>query len=75
MKLLTDQPCVQLYSGNFLTNERFPFKNGLPQTKRMAVCLETQKMPDSVNHEGFTDVTLDVGEEYLHRTTYAFFAE
>lgn len=75
MKLLTDQPCVQLYSGNFLTNERFPFKNGLPQTKRMAVCLETQKMPDSVNHEGFTDVTLDVGEEYLHRTVYAFFAE
>lgn len=75
MKLYTDQPCVQLYSGNFLTNEKFPFKNGLPQARRMAVCLETQKMPDSVNHEDFTDVTLDAGEEYLHRTTYAFFSK
>lgn len=75
LKLYTDQPCVQLYSGNFLTNEKFPFKNGLPQTKRMAVCLETQKMPDSVNHKGFTDVTLNAGEEYLHRTLYAFFTK
>ena len=75
MKVFTDQPCVQLYSGNFLSNEKFPFKNGLPQTKRMALCLETQKMPDSVNHENFTDVTLEAGEEYLHRTIYAFEAE
>ena len=41
----------------------------------MALCLETQKMPDSVNHENFTEVTLEVGEEYLHRTIYAFDAE
>lgn len=75
MRLYTDQPCVQLYSGNFLTNADYPFKGGLPQRKQSALCLETQKMPDSVNRPGFTDVSLFPGEVYLHRTVYEFSAE
>ena len=72
MKVYTDQPSVQFYSGNFLTNEKYPFKNGCPQRKQMALCLETQKMPDSTNHENFTSVVLDVGEIYTHKTVYEF---
>ena len=72
MKVYTDQPCVQFYSGNFLNNEKYPFKNGCPQRPQMALCLETQKMPDSINHENFTSVVLDVGETYTHKTVYEF---
>lgn len=75
MKMYTDQPCVQFYSGNFLTNEKFPFKNGCPQTPQMAICLETQKMPDSINHDNFTSTVLNPGEVYTHTTVYEFSAE
>ena len=72
MELYTDQPCVQFYSGNFLKNPDHPFKGGYPQGKQNMFCLETEKMPDSVNHESFTDCTLDVGETYRHNTVYKF---
>lgn len=72
MEVYTDQPCVQFYSGNFLKNPDHPFKGGYPQAVQNMFCLETQKMPDSVNHPEFTDCTLDVGETYLHRTVYKF---
>ena len=72
MEVITDQPCVQFYSGNFLTNEKYPFKGGYPQTPQTFLCLETQKMPDSVNHPNFTNVYLLPGETYKHRTTYKF---
>ena len=72
MEVYTDQPCVQFYTGNFLNNPDHPFKGGYPQEKQNMFCLETEKMPDSVNHENFTDCTLDVGETYVHRTIYKF---
>ena len=72
MKVYTDQPAVQFYSGNFLDNANYPFKNGCPQRKQMALCLETQKMPDSINHDNFTSVVLNPGETYSHKTVYEF---
>lgn len=75
LKVYTDQPCIQLYSGNFLGDDKFPFKGGLVQKKQCAFCLETEKMPNSINHENFTDVTLDVGEKYEHNTIYEFGVE
>ncbi len=72
MLVYTDAPCVQFYSANFLSNESFPLKGGYPQRKQHAFCLETQKMPDSVNHPNFTDCTLDAGEEYVTTTIYKF---
>ena len=75
MKMYTDQPCVQLYTGNFLADDGYPFKGGFVKSKQIALCLETQHMPDSMHHEGFTDVTLDEGEIYDHTTVYAFSAE
>ena len=72
MKVYTDQPCVQFYSGNFLTNAAYPFKGGCPQRKQMLLCLETQKMPDSINHPNFTSTVLCPGEVYTHKTVYEF---
>ena len=72
MQVFTDAPSVQFYSANFLNNERYPFKGGYPQQLRHALCLETQKMPDSINHKGFTDVTLSPGEVYETTTVYKF---
>ena len=72
MEVYTDQPCVQIYSGNFLTNAEFAFKGGYPQTPRTFICLETERMPDSMNHEGFTECVLRPGEAYVHTTEYRF---
>ncbi len=72
MEVYTNQPCVQLYSGNFLTNEEYPFKGGYKQTPQTLVCLETQHMPDSINHEGFTNCVLKPGEKYDYTTEYRF---
>ena len=71
MALLTDQPCVQLYTGNVMTGP-VRFKGGYPQQKQHALCLETQAMPDSMNHPGFTDAILAPGQHYRTRTIYAF---
>lgn len=75
MKMYTNQPCVQLYTGNFLTDDGYPFKGGRVKEKQMALCLETQHMPDSIHHDNFTNVVLDVGETYDYTTVYAFSAE
>lgn len=74
LKTYTDQPAVQLYSGNFLGNPDFPFRGGEAQFKRAAFCLETEAMPDSVNHENFTNTVLRPGEEYKTSTVYEFIA-
>ena len=72
MEVYTNQPCVQFYSGNFLTNEKYPFKGGYPQKIQTLMCLETQHMPDSINHENFTDCVLRPGEKYDYTTEYRF---
>lgn len=72
MKVLTNSPCVQIYSGNVMNNKDYPFKNGVEQIPRNAICIETQRMPDSMNHEGFTKAILDVGETYDYTTVYKF---
>ena len=75
MEMYTTQPCVQFYSGNFLTNTKYPFKCGVPQEIQMAFCMETQHMPDSINHENFTNVILNPDEKYDNTTIYKFYTE
>ena len=72
MEVYTNQPCVQFYSGNFLTNAEFPFKGGYVQTPQTLLCLETQHMPDSINHDNFTNCVLKPGEKYDYTTEYRF---
>ena len=75
MEMYTNQPCVQFYSGNFLTNPKYPFRGNVPQEIQMAFCLETQHMPDSINHENFTNVVLNPNEKYDYTTIYKFHLE
>lgn len=72
MYLYTNQPSVQCYTANFLNVAEFPLKGGLPQKTQSAVCLETQKMPDSPNRPHFTDTVLRPGETYDYTTEYVF---
>ncbi len=74
MEVVTDRPCVQCYTANFTNNPEFPFKGGVPQRRRIAVCLETQNAPDSVHHPEFTfsDALLDAGKEFRSVTEYRF---
>lgn len=72
MEVYTNQPCVQFYSGNFLTNEKYPFKGGYRQRLQTLLCLETQHMPDSINHPNFTNCVLHPGEKYDYTTEYRF---
>ncbi len=78
MEMYTNQPCVQLYTANFLKNPCFPLRGGYTQKTQTAFCLETQKMPDSIHHQGdngFTDCVLRPGEKYDYTTVYKFSAE
>ena len=72
MHVLTNQPCVQFYTGNFMANPEHPFKGGYPQNRQNAFCLETQHMPDSIHHPNFTNVTLKPGQVYDYTTVYRF---
>ena len=72
MELYTNLPCVQFYSGNFLVDDGNALKGGVKKQRQMALCLETQKMPDSMHHDGFTDVMLRPGEVYDYTTIYRF---
>lgn len=78
MEMYTNQPCVQLYSSNFLKNPCFPLRGGYAQKTQTAICLETQMMPDSIHHQGdaaFTDCVLRPGETYDYTTVYKFTVE
>lgn len=72
MKVYTNQPCIQIYAANCIDEEGTPFKNGYPQKKRCAVCLETQHSPDAPNHSEFLTTELNVGELYDYTTVFQF---
>ena len=72
MEMYTDQPCVQVYTANGAGNDEYPQKGGFKMPRRSFVCLETQKMPDSINHANFTDCVLRPGEVYDYTTVYKF---
>ena len=72
MDMYTNQPCVLLYTSNWLSEKETPFKGGVKQRKHCALCLETQKMPDSINHPGFTNTVLNPGEVYDYTSIFKF---
>lgn len=71
MDVLTDQPGLQFYGGNFLTGKEIG-KSGKPYPFRSALCLETQHYPDSPNDPTFPTTTLLPGETYKHVCVYKF---
>lgn len=71
MEVLTTEPGVQFYSGNFLDG-KFETKSGGKSEKRTGFCLETQHFPDSPNQELFPSTLLIPGEKYQSKTIYKF---
>jgi len=71
MKVLTDQPGIQFYTGNFLDGS-IRGKGGAPDVLHSALCLETQHFPDSPNHPDFPTTELKPGQRYHTVTVYSF---
>ena len=67
----TDQPSLQLYTGNFL-NDGNVGKNGTVYGFRNGVALETQGFPDAPNHPNFPSTILRPGKPYRQITIFAF---
>lgn len=72
MDVLTEEPGLQFYSGNFLTGEDKDGKGSISYPHRSAFCLETQHFPDSPNQSSFPSTVLKPGEEYKTVTIYRF---
>ena len=73
MEVLTTEPGVQFYSGNFL-NGILTGKGGIKYSKHWGFCLETQHFPDSPNQPNFPSTILSPGDHYRHTTIYKFSA-
>jgi aldose 1-epimerase len=71
LEVITDQPGMQLYTGNFLDGTKsghggkaFKFRSGL--------CLESGHYPDSPNHPEFPTTVLSPGDTFKSTTIYRF---
>lgn len=75
MEMYTNEPGVQVYSGNFqgVGNEvNIHHKNDLTYPKHVSICLESQKYPDSPNHPEWASPVLKPGEKYYSHAAYHF---
>lgn len=70
MNVTSDCPCVQLYAGNFIKQEKG--KNGHIYNERDGFCLETQTEPNAVNEEFFHSPIVCAGDVYSSKTAYCF---
>jgi aldose 1-epimerase len=71
MDVLTTEPGVQFYTGNFLDGTVHG-KGGHVYNFRNGLCLETQHYPDSPNHPDFPTTELKPGQKYHTITIYKF---
>jgi aldose 1-epimerase len=74
MEVWTTEPGVQLYTANWL-DARIHGKRGVAYGRYGAVCLETQRYPDSVNHANFPSAILRPGSVFHSETIYKFSAK
>jgi aldose 1-epimerase len=71
MKVSTDQPAIQFYSGNFMDGKDTG-KRGDKHDYRTGIALEAQNYPDAPNHANFPTAVLKPGETYKQVSIYAF---
>ncbi|MFI0236254.1 aldose epimerase family protein [Streptomyces sp. NPDC016845] len=71
LKIATDQPGVQFYSGNFLDGTLVG-PSGRTYRQGDGLCLETQHFPDSPNQPAFPSTVLRPGETYRSTTVHSF---
>ena len=74
MEVLTTEPAIQFYTGNFLDG-KITGKGGVNYPKRFALCLESEHYPDSPNQSAFPTVVLKPNEKYSTTTIYKFSVE
>lgn len=70
VELHTDQPALQVYSGNGLRGQRG--KAGRLYDRHGGICLEPQHHPDAVNQPTFPSVLLRPGAVYRHTSALGF---
>lgn len=73
MRIFTDLPGIQFYSGNYLNAVKG--RDGKVYRKHAGLCLETQGFPDSPNRPDFPSTVLRPSETYKTTTIHAFSAE
>ncbi|MDP4240728.1 MAG: aldose epimerase family protein [Bacteroidota bacterium] len=71
MKVKTDQPAIQFYSGNFMDGKDTG-KRGEKHNYRTGIALEAQNYPDAPNHPNFPSAVLKPGGTYTQTSVYAF---
>jgi len=71
VEVLTTQPGIQFYTGNFLDGS-ITGKGGKVYRKNFGFCLETQHFPDSPNRPAFPNTILRPGEKYQETTVWKF---
>jgi aldose 1-epimerase len=69
LRVVTDQPGVQLYTGNYLKTVG---KGGRAYEKHAGICFETQHFPDSPNHPEFPSTVIRPGAPLKTATTFQF---
>jgi aldose 1-epimerase len=74
LQVLTTEPGVQFYSGNFLDGT-LTGKGGVVYQRRSGLCLETQHFPDSPNQPSFPSTILQPGAVYRSQTVWKFAVE
>jgi aldose 1-epimerase len=74
LEVLTTEPGLQFYCGNFLDGKNIG-KSGKPYQFRNGFCLETQHYPDSPNQPAFPSTILRPGETWHSTTVYKFGAK
>ncbi len=72
LDVYTDEPGVQVYTGNFLDGS-ITGKAGKVYGRRAGICLETQHYPDSPNRPDWPSAVLRPGETYTSHCVYSFY--
>jgi aldose 1-epimerase len=68
VEVWTTQPCLQVYSGNFMTPTKG--KRGAQYGVRSGICLEPQGYPDALHHPEFDSIVLDLGNVFRATTIF-----
>ena len=74
LDVYTSEPGIQIYTGNFL-DSTVKGKKGIAYPQRSAICLETQKYPDTPNKPEWPTAILNPGEKYTSLCIYKFGVE
>ena len=74
LEVLTDQPGIQVYTGNFLDGTLIG-KNRHVYRMGDGIALEPQLFPDTPNHPAFGSARIDPSHPYHHRMIYRLSVE